>query len=49
MAFNLWHNALELLNNVAEKVNLDEVAHKRLSKCVRELTVSIRKIGQRWF
>ncbi|MCK4401764.1 Glu/Leu/Phe/Val dehydrogenase [bacterium] len=41
MAFNLWHNALELLNNVAKKVNLDQVAHKRLSKCVRELTVSI--------
>ncbi|MDO9464501.1 MAG: Glu/Leu/Phe/Val dehydrogenase [bacterium] len=41
MAFNLWHNALELLDNVAEKVNLNEVAHKRLSKCVRELTVSI--------
>ncbi|MFH1905404.1 MAG: Glu/Leu/Phe/Val dehydrogenase [bacterium] len=41
MAFNLWHNALELLNNVAKKVDLDEVAHKRLSKCVRELTVSI--------
>ncbi|MBU0477368.1 Glu/Leu/Phe/Val dehydrogenase [bacterium] len=41
MAFNLWHNALELLNNVAKKINLNEVAHKRLSKCVRELTVSI--------
>jgi len=41
MAFNLWHNALKLLDNVAEKVNLDEVAHKRLSKCARELTVSI--------
>ncbi len=41
MSFNLWHNALELLDNVAKKINLDEVAHKRLSKCVRELTVSI--------
>ena len=41
MAFNLWHNALELLGNVAKKIDLDEVAHKRLSKCVRELTVSI--------
>ena len=41
MAFNLWHNALELLDNVAKKIDLDEVAHKRLSKCVRELTVSI--------
>ncbi len=41
MAFNLWHNALELLDNVAKKIDLDEVAHKRLSKCVKELTVSI--------
>jgi len=41
MAFNLWNNALGLLDNVAEKINLDEVAHKRLSKCVRELTVSV--------
>ncbi|MCK5595606.1 Glu/Leu/Phe/Val dehydrogenase [bacterium] len=41
MAFNLWHNALELFDNVSKKINLDEVAHKRLSKCVRELTVSI--------